>query len=119
MQCFVIYSLVKVAFRIFVSPGMTFTLEKISYLKALFNRYIEISSRRADMEEGEEEDEEEDLFDMDFRGTTPAEYIIKMLTMHSTHFVCNLIFPIVVLFVWWAEGLGLQVGSKYGIRTSG
>jgi hypothetical protein len=119
MQCFVIYSLVKVAFRIFFSPGMSYTLEKILYLKALFNRYIEISSRRADMEEGDEDDEEEDLFDMDFQGTTPAEYIIKMLTMHSTNFVCYLVFPIVVLFVWWAEGLGLQVGAKYGIRTSG
>ncbi len=119
MQCFVIYSLVKVAFRIFVSPGMTFLLEKISYLRALFNRYIEISSRRSDMEEGEDDDEEEDLFDMDFQGTTPAEYIIKMLTMHSTQLVCNLIFPVIVLFVWWAEGLGLQVGAKYGIRISG
>jgi hypothetical protein len=119
MQCFVIYSLVKVAFRIFVSPGVTYALEILSYIRALFNRYIEISSRRADMEEGDDDDEEEDLFDLDFHGTTPAEYIIKMLTMHSTHFVCYLIFPIVILFVWWSEGLGLQIGAKYGIRTSG
>ena len=107
------------AFRVFVNPGVTYILEIIRYLRALFDRYMEINSRKADVEEGEEEEEEEDPFDIEFQGTTPAEYIIKMLTLHSTQCISYLVFPILVLFVWWGEGVGLPIGSNYGIRKSG
>jgi hypothetical protein len=119
MQCYVIYCLIKIAFRVFVNPGVTYILEIIRYLRALFDRYMEINSRKADVEEGEEEEEEEDPFDIEFQGTTPAEYIIKMLTLHSTQCISYLVFPILVLFVWWGEGVGLPIGSNYGIRKSG
>ena len=119
MQCYVIYSLIKISFRIYINPVITYILEKIRYLRAIFDRYMEINSRKADVEEGDEYDDEEDLFDFEFQGTSPAEYIIKMLTLHSSQCVSNLVFPILVLFVWWGEGIGLNVGSKYGIRTSG
>ena len=119
MQCYVIYSLIKISFRIYVNPWITYALENLSYIQALLNRYMEINSRKADMEEGEDDDDDDDLFAIEFQRISPAEYIIKMLTLYSIQSTSYFTFPILVLFIWWAEGLGLQIGSNYGIQTSG
>jgi len=118
MQVFVFQLLYKVCMRIYIYPGIQNAKELINYLISVMKRYQEKRDREDDLEEGDEDFEDELFNEVEFETFSPAENIIMMLSNYSAELIVLLYYPFIILFLWWADGIGLQAGSHYGLRTT-
>ena len=116
----VIGVLMEIAFRVYVDPGINWTLEKWDYLMRLYQQYKRRQEMLRDEEEGGgEDDDDEDLW-MDLEedeDKSPVEDIIGSYASYSTACIVMLYGPFVVLFVQWTERY-VGLAASYGIKSS-
>ena len=118
LQSFVVALLAKVCIRVYVTPFIQKMSEYITYGLELWKRHEEIAARQEDEEEGEDDDFGDTYGDVEFESLSPAENIMIMLSTYSAEAVALVVYPFVILFIWWAEDMGLNLGTLYGIRST-
>jgi len=119
IQLFIFQLLFKTAMRVYLLPGVQNAKDLVAYLGAVLRRQQEKRDREEDLEEGEELDDDDDVLnEVEFEGFSPAENIIQMYAAYSSELISLLMYPIIILFVWWGEDIKLSVGSHYGVRTT-
>eukprot|EP00961_Rhodomonas_salina_P019695 265204-Rhodomonas_salina.1 len=93
--------------------------EYVTYGLELYKKHEEMASRQDDEEEGEDDDIGDSMYqEVEFESLSPAENIMMMLASYSAELVALLVYPFVILFIWWAEDIGLSLGALYDVRTT-
>jgi hypothetical protein len=101
--------------RFYVLPSVQSLTDLINYLSAVLHRHQEKREREEDLEEGAEL-EDDDIFDeVEYEGFSPAEHIISMYAAYSSELTALLAYPMIIFFVWWGEGIRLDIGGQYGM----
>ena len=119
IQLFIFQLLFKTAMRVYLLPGVQNAKDLVAYLGAVLRRQQEKRDREEDLEEGEELDDDDDVLnEVEFEGFSPAENIIQMFAAYSSELIALLAYPLIILFIWWGEGIQLAIGSHYGVRTT-
>ena len=119
MQLFIFQLLTKTAMRIYILPGVQNIKDLASYLGDVLQRHQEKRDREEDLEEGEELDDDDDIFDeVEYDGFSPAENIVSMYAAYSSELTALLAYPLIIGFIWWGEGIQMGIGKYYGVRTT-
>lgn len=119
LQSFVVALLAKVSIRVYLNPFIQTMSEYVTYGLELYKKHEEMASRQDDEEEGEDDDIGDSMYqEVEFESLSPAENIMMMLASYSAELVALLVYPFVILFIWWAEDIGLSLGALYDVRTT-
>ena len=120
IQLFIFQLLFKTAMRVYILPGVQNAKDLIAYLGTVMQRHQEKRDREEDLEEGEDLDvNDDDIFnEIEFEGFSPAENIVSMYAAYSSELIALLAYPLIILFIWWGDGIQLGIGAQYGVRTT-
>jgi hypothetical protein len=120
IQLFIFQLLWKTAMRIYILPGVQNAKDLVSYLGEVLKRHQEKRDREDDLEEGEDlNNNDDDIFnDIEFDGSSPAENIVSMYSEYSSELIALLLYPFVICFIWWGEGIQMGIGAEYGVKQT-
>ncbi|EKX41902.1 hypothetical protein GUITHDRAFT_141646 [Guillardia theta CCMP2712] len=118
MQSFILETLLNIALRIYIDPGIDAALEKYEWALRVYKRY------RAQQEILRDEEGADDDLDMalwedeeDEETKSPVEDIISSYASYSAESIGTLFAPLTILFVQWTEP-NIGMGAAYGIKRT-
>eukprot|EP00960_Hanusia_phi_P059677 764256-Hanusia_phi.AAC.1 len=118
MQSFVLETLLNIALRIYIDPGIDAALEKYEWALRVYKRYRAQQEILRD-EEGADDDLDMALWEDEEEEETksPVEDIIGSYASYSAESIGTLFAPLSILFVQWTEP-NIGMGAAYGIKRT-
>jgi len=89
----------------------------IFQLGDVLQRHQEKRDREEDLEEGEELDDDDDIFDeVEYDGFSPAENIVSMYAAYSSELTALLAYPLIIGFIDFRSGQ--NAGGDWSVRKT-